>query len=107
MRIEASQNILDFVERLNKRQLPKTRAKILSYNKSDLYVPLDRTTDLKSLFEWKEEGKLHGPITILNDKARKKEFRAIKVPGKRGWQMLPEWVEEYNNGGLKLKRNGR
>lgn len=92
-------NILAFAESLTKRRpMRRNPSQKPVIKKSDLYVPNERTHDLIPLKKALEVGLLRGSLAVLNRKASAGDMKAIKVPGDKSWQVLPEWIEEFNNG---------
>jgi hypothetical protein len=95
---EAKKTILDFAHSLEMpRRGRKPTLKIAPSSARELRVPLNRMSDLMSLEAAIHRGMIRGQISYLNRKAKCGELKAIKIAGLRGWQVLPEWCEDYNN----------
>ena len=97
------EEILAIAQSMNAK--PSRRKTVVkSFSRQDLFVPIDRMKDLILIKDAIKMGLLKGNLVVLNRKAAAGELKAIKIPGYRGWHMLIEWIEEYNNSWVRQQR---
>lgn len=101
----SKQQVLAFAESLERREIKKHRTALKTQiRKQDLFVPVDRMGELISLKQALELGLVRGNLAVLNRKANNSEMKAMKLPGQRGWFVLREWLEEFNNSWVRNQR---
>lgn len=94
---ETKDAIVSFAKSLSSRPVKRRKTSQEPIKRQDLFVPMDRMKDLMGFRKAIEDGLLHCSLQVLNRMAHDRKIKAVKVPGIKEWQVLPEWIEDFNN----------